>query len=67
MKNYPRRANLVTAQACTKEVSAASAEARAIDCSSTEIGHPFDKKSRCAGTARVQSTAHGTWFVQILG
>jgi hypothetical protein len=67
MKNYPRRASLVTAQACTKEVNAASAEARAIACSSMEIRRPFDNKGRSAGKARVRSSAHGNWFAQNLG
>jgi hypothetical protein len=67
MKNYPRHVYIVTAQACTKEVNAASAEARAIACSSTEIRPPFDKKSRSAGEARDRSSANGNWFAQILG
>ena len=67
MKNYQRRATLAAAQACAKEVNAASAVARAIACSSMEIGRPFDKKNRGAGRARVRSNAIGNWFAQILG
>jgi hypothetical protein len=67
MKNYRRRASLVTAQACAKEVNAASAVARAIACLSMEIRRPFDKKSRSAGEVRVRSNANGNCLAQILG
>jgi hypothetical protein len=46
MKNYQRRATLAAAQACAKEVNAASAVVRAIACSSMGIGRQFDKKDR---------------------
>jgi hypothetical protein len=67
MKNYQRHARPVAAQACAKEVNAATAAARAIACSSMEIGRPLDKKSRAAGNARVPSNANGNWLPQILG
>jgi hypothetical protein len=59
MKSYPRRASLVTARACAKDVNAASAVARAIACSSMEIRSPFDKKNRGPGEARVHFNANG--------
>jgi hypothetical protein len=59
MKSCRRRARLVTAQACAKEVTAASAVERAIACSSTANRRPFDNKSRSAGEVRVRSNANG--------
>jgi len=64
MKNYPRPAMPVVARDCVTEVHAASAKARAIACSSTEI------RSRCGRTNRSNGddwhSIHGIPLADIL-
>jgi hypothetical protein len=62
MRNYPRRASLVTPQACATEANATSVEVRDIACLSTEIRRQFDKKNCSRGEANGRYIAHGNSF-----